>query len=66
MNEAIKNVYDKLNDEQKKKADECKSEDDLMDLFSEWDIELPDDMVDAAVGGIYTRPQSDIKHQTVF
>ena len=55
MNEVIKDIYEKLNDEQKKKVDACKSEDELMELFSEWDIELPDDLVEAVGGGIYTR-----------
>ncbi len=65
MKEAIKDVYEKLNDEQKKKVDECKSADDLMNLFSEWDIELPDDLVEAVGGGIYTRPEADIGHFSV-
>ncbi len=65
MMEAIKDVYEKLNDEQKKKVDECRSEEDLMDLFSEWGLELPDDLVEAAGGGIYYRPQCEIQYQGV-
>lgn len=65
MMEVIKDVYEKLNDEQKKKVDECRSVDDLMDLFSEWDIELPDDLVEAVGGGIYTRPEADIGQLSV-
>ena len=66
MNEVIKDIYEKLNDEQKKKVDACKSEDELMELFSEWDIELPDDLVEAVGGGIYTRPLAEIGRLTVF
>ena len=28
-----------------------------MDLFSDWGIELPDDLVEAVGGGVYLRPQ---------
>lgn len=31
-----------------------------MDLFGEWGLELPDDLVEAAGGGIFTRPGADI------
>ena len=65
MNEVIKDIYEKLNDEQKKKVDACKSEDELMELFSEWDMELPDDLVEAVGGGIYTRPEADIGQLSV-
>lgn len=51
MKDALKNVYEKLSDEQKKKADACKSADELLKLLGEWNIELPDELVDQVTGG---------------
>ena len=45
------NLAEKLNDEQKKKADDCKSADELLKLLGEWNIELPDDLASIATGG---------------
>ncbi len=41
-----------LTDEQKKKADACKTANELMNLLSEEDIPLPDELLDMAVGGM--------------
>ena len=51
MKDAFKDVYEKLNDEQKKKADSCKSTDELLKLLGEWNIELPDELASIAAGG---------------
>ena len=51
MKEAMQVVYETLSDEQKKKVDACKSADDLAELFGEWEIELPDELVGAVAGG---------------
>ena len=49
--DALKDVYEKLSDEQKIKADACKSADEFLKLLGEWDIELPDEFVEQVAGG---------------
>ncbi len=51
LNELLKNVWDSLTDEQKEKAKECKTADELLKLAGEEGIELPDEVLDAAAGG---------------
>ena len=51
VNEILKGIYDDLTDEQKEKAKECKTMDELMSLAGEWGIELPDEALDAVSGG---------------
>ena len=51
LNAALKGIYDNLTDEQKEKAKECKTMDELMALAGEWGIELPDEVLDAVAGG---------------
>ena len=51
LNELLKNVWDSLTDEQKEKAKECKTADELLKLAGEEGIELPDELLDAAAGG---------------
>ena len=51
LNELLKNVWDSLTDEQKEKAEECKTADELLKLAAEEGIELPDEALDAAAGG---------------
>ena len=49
--ETLKSVFEKLTDEQKEKVNACKNADELMKLLGEWDIELPDELVDQVAGG---------------
>ena len=47
----LEGIYANLSDEQKKKAKECKTMDELMALAGEWGIELPDEILGAVAGG---------------
>ena len=49
--QALKEIYDSLTDEQKEKAKECKTADELLKLAGEEGIELSDELLDAAAGG---------------
>ena len=51
MKETLKNIYGNLTEEQKEKAKQCKTMDELMALAGEWGIELPDEMLDTVAGG---------------
>ena len=51
LSEILKGIYDSLTDEQKEKAKECKTTDELLKLASEEEIELPDELLDAVAGG---------------
>ena len=56
METVLKEIYEKLTDEQKEKAKMCKSMDELMKLLGECGIEpageLPDAEAESASGGI--------------
>ena len=49
--QALKEIYDSLTDEQKEKAKNCKTTDELLKLAGEEGIELHDDVMDAVAGG---------------
>ena len=51
MDEIMKAIFDDLTDEQKEKAKQCKTMDELMALAGEWGIELPDEALDHVNGG---------------
>ncbi len=51
LNEALKSMWDSLSDEQKEKAKECKSMDELMLCAGKMGIELPDELLDTVAGG---------------
>ena len=51
LNELLVNVWDSLTDEQKEKAKECKTADELLKFAGEEGIELPDEVLDAVAGG---------------
>lgn len=52
LNEMLKGIYDALTDEQKEKAKACKTIDELTALLGEMGIALPDELLDAAAGGL--------------
>ena len=51
MTETLKGIWDSLTDEQKEKAKECKSMDELTALAGKKGVELPDELLDAVAGG---------------
>ena len=51
LSEMLKTVWDSLTDEQKEKAKECKTADELLKFAGEEGIELPDEVLDAVAGG---------------
>ena len=51
LNKALKGIYDSLTDEQKAKAKQCKSMEELTALAGKEGIELPDEVLDAVAGG---------------
>ena len=51
MKEALKGIFKNLTDEQREKVNACPNADELMKLLGEWDIELPDELVDQVAGG---------------
>ena len=55
LNEALKGMWDSLTDEQREKAKQCQSMDELMQLAGKLGVELPDEVLDAVAGGIARR-----------
>ena len=51
MEQALKELFDQLTDEQKAKAKECKTAEELMDFFGKEGLELPDELLDNVAGG---------------
>ena len=51
LNDTLKGIYGSLTDEQKKKAKECKTVEELMAFAGEEGLELPDEVLDAVAGG---------------
>ncbi len=51
LTETLRGVWNSLTDEQKAKAVECKTVEELMKLAGEECIELPDEVLEAAAGG---------------
>ena len=51
LEETMKDIFEKLTDEQKEKAKACKNMDEFMKLAGEWGIELPDELVTGVAGG---------------
>ena len=63
MKEIMDSIYENLTDEQKEKAKQCKTMDELIALAGEWGIELPDEVLDAVSGGCsacYDCPDDDL------
>ncbi len=55
LNKALEGMWDSLTDEQKIKAKECKSMDELMLLAGKFGVELPDEMLTCVAGGAIRR-----------
>ena len=51
MKKIMDSVFETLTDEQKEKAKECKTAEELMKLAGKWGIELPDEALDQVSGG---------------
>ena len=63
--EAMKSIYGTLTEGQKEKWNACRTQEEFMEFISNEGIELPDELVDAVAGGIYTRPGCPILIQEV-
>ncbi len=51
MDAALKGIWDSLTDEQKEKAKQCKTMDELTALAGKEGVELPDEVLDQVAGG---------------
>ena len=51
LSDTLKSIYNSLTDEQKKKAKQCKSIEELAAFAGEEGLELPDEVLDAVAGG---------------
>lgn len=58
MEKALKAFFDLLTDEQKEKAKECKTAEELMEFAEKEGIELPDELLNSIAGG---RVSDDLK-----
>ena len=58
LSTTLTELWDSLTDEQKAKAQACSSIDELVALFGEEKIELPDELLDAAGGYIFYNEQT--------
>ena len=71
LNKALEGMWDSLTDEQKIKAKECKSMDELMLLAGKFGVELPDEMLTCVAGGIAktiparTCPYCGVTHEKI-
>ena len=51
MNAALKGIYDSLTEEQKEKAKDLKTVEEMTKFAAKEGIELPDEMLDSVAGG---------------
>ena len=51
LSKALSDIWDSLTDEQKEKAKECKTADELIALAGKEGIELPDEALESVAGG---------------
>ena len=66
LNELLKGVFDSLTDEQKQKAADCKTVEELTACLSKMDVSLPDELLDAAAGGSRFHCQPHFTTQTLY
>ena len=63
MNEKMKAIMDRicenLTEEQKEKAKQCKTTEELMELAGKWGVELPDEALDHVSGGCESNCEED-------
>ena len=59
LQEALKGIWNSLNDEQKEKAKACKTMDELTTLAGREGMELPDEALDMVSGGCDEGDESD-------
>ena len=59
--ELLKAAWDSLTEEQKAKAKECKTAEELLQLAASEGIELPDEMLDKVAGGFF--PTAEEYHE---
>ena len=52
LNETLKGIYDSLTEEQKEKANACKTMEELLAFAKEENIELSDELLEAVSGGV--------------
>ena len=58
-------IYDSLSDEQREKAKECKTMEEVSDFAAEEGIELPDEMLDDVAGGYLYRNHDDLRWEVI-
>ena len=64
--ETVKGVWDSLTAEQKEKAKDCKTWDELAAFAGREGIELPDELLDAVAGGYLHKSAWDFKTRTSY
>ena len=52
LNKALEGIWDSLTDEQKAKAKECRSMDELASLAGKAGVKLPNEMLESVAGGL--------------
>ena len=57
LNEFLGELYDSFDESMKKKAEGCKKPDELLKLAGEAGIEIPDEFLDLAAGGVALNPE---------
>jgi hypothetical protein len=61
LNTALKELWNSLTEEQKEKANQCKSLEELTALAGKLGVELPDEMLEAVAGGIRFNDRSEFE-----
>ena len=61
MNDVLKGIYDSLTEEQKEKAKNLKTLEELTAFAAKEGIELPDEILDAVSGGDNNCPEHEYK-----
>ena len=64
LNEFLGELYDSFDESMKKKAEGCKNPDELLKLAGEAGIEIPDEFLDLAAGGVALKPEIKAKATT--